>query len=557
MHSCLESECNRMCVQAWRALRNANTSPSVRGNLTLNIVDWVCWSCVTMQLPAPKNAATSGRETPSATDSSAYDQALARKKNPKQMAAALFEKQMQAKRDQASKSQTGQQDHEKGDDGVMAHCSYANSEGASSASSALPDGANALEPAAYSSEAVGEVAALPDGWGAAWDASANAYYYYNSAGQTQWEAPAGKAGHGNAGDISAEGNGGHDDPSLPEELRRELKKQAKRGGGQVASLAACAPVVTQRDFWNGEKHQEYTSMAAAFHVPMAVGTPPVVVPQHAPEHLPRARCCAYVLGKMEEASGLGLIISSVCVCMVCGGVVRACVRAGAGASTTEARTASKAQAPDHRRPPHGLCLPSPTCPSFLLSSRPLPFSLGCSLVYTLLPLLHSLLLSPCLFTPHPPPLSVCRVSPPSLRLASLVCARASRHCGALALLLWVLGCCGVIATSTPPCGCCGFFIGLLRRHRDEHATMPVLLTRPLPAPTPTPTCVTPPAHATTTTATTTATATAGGGQRAQVPRPGRAGAQVQGAGQLALRLVMCHSGCGWRCFMGAAAGDVS
>eukprot|EP00961_Rhodomonas_salina_P045092 605583-Rhodomonas_salina.1 len=32
---------------------------------------------------------------------------------------------------------------------------------------------------------------LPDGWGAQWDEAAQAYYYYNGQGQTQWEAPAG------------------------------------------------------------------------------------------------------------------------------------------------------------------------------------------------------------------------------------------------------------------------------------------------------------------------------------------------------------------------------
>jgi hypothetical protein len=113
---------------------------------------------------------------------------------------------------------------------------------------------------------------LPQGWGAAWDGSANAYYYYSESGHTQWESPT--AAH--AGGLGEDaGSALDDDASLPEELRRELKKQAKRGGapGALQKLAASAPVVTAGDLWNGEKHQEYTSMAAAFHVPMNVVSP--------------------------------------------------------------------------------------------------------------------------------------------------------------------------------------------------------------------------------------------------------------------------------------------
>ena len=132
------------------------------------------------------------------------------------------------------------------------------------------------EPAAGQPSAAAE--ALPDGWGSAWDETAQAYYYYSSAGQTQWEVPSVHGAAGALGQYQATQppaatptRNAWDDPSLPPELRRELKRQAQRGGGgELQSFVGTAPVVTQQDFWNGEKHQEYTSMASAFHVPMNV-----------------------------------------------------------------------------------------------------------------------------------------------------------------------------------------------------------------------------------------------------------------------------------------------
>ena len=174
------------------------------------------------------------------------------------MAAALFEKQLLAKREQVTKASAGSEElqssgsqNEHGDSGEQA----------------------VTEPATVPSSAV--EAALPDGWGAVWDEKANAYYYYNTAGHTQWEPPAahrssGAEYHTDQPGVSGPAQPAWEDASLPPELRRELKRQAQRGGGQVPSFVGSAPVVTQQDFWNGEKHQEYTSMASAFHVPMNV-----------------------------------------------------------------------------------------------------------------------------------------------------------------------------------------------------------------------------------------------------------------------------------------------
>ena len=84
---------------------------------------------------------------------------------------------------------------------------------------------------------------------------------------------AGAEYHAGQPGVSGPAQPAWEDASLPPELRRELKRQAQRGGGQVPSFVGSAPVVTQQDFWNGEKHQEYTSMASAFHVPMNVCHP--------------------------------------------------------------------------------------------------------------------------------------------------------------------------------------------------------------------------------------------------------------------------------------------
>ena len=61
-----------------------------------------------------------------------------------------------------------------------------------------------------------------------------------------------------------------DDVWVPSELRRELKKQAKRGREQMPNLAAMAPVITPSDLWQGEKYREYSAMSSAYHVPMHV-----------------------------------------------------------------------------------------------------------------------------------------------------------------------------------------------------------------------------------------------------------------------------------------------
>jgi len=218
------------------------------------------------QLPAPKNAAATARDKAATAASTAYDDALARKKNPKHMAAALFEKQLQTRRAEASK--LAEDEQSAGD--VVPQSSHDSFDNAAPAASSWTGGSSASQ-AAGAGQAVGEAPALPEGWGAAWDATANAFYYYTSSGHTQWEPPVSAHLDGHGAD---KGNALDDDPSLPEELRRELKKQARRGGGGgLETLAARAPVVTTGDLWNGEKHQEYTSMAAAFHVPMNVVPP--------------------------------------------------------------------------------------------------------------------------------------------------------------------------------------------------------------------------------------------------------------------------------------------
>jgi hypothetical protein len=134
------------------------------------------------QLPAPKNTRASAQDTAPAVSASAYDDALARKKNPKQMAAALFEKQLQAKREQASKA-TVQVD----DTGEDAEAQSFEEEGPWHGGIAADHVANAANPHDSSQS-------LPDGWGAAWDEAANAYYYYNSTGHTQWETPSSNGG---------------------------------------------------------------------------------------------------------------------------------------------------------------------------------------------------------------------------------------------------------------------------------------------------------------------------------------------------------------------------
>jgi hypothetical protein len=249
------------------------------------------------QLPAPKNAAATARDKAATAASTAYDDALARKKNPKHMAAALFEKQLQTRRAEASK--LAEDEQSAGD--VVPQSSHDSFDNAAPAASSWTGGSSTPQ-AAGAGQAVGEAPALPEGWGAAWDATANAFYYYTSSGHTQWEPPVSAHLDGHGAD---KGNALDDDPSLPEELRRELKKQARRGGGGgLETLAARAPVVTTGDLWNGEKHQEYTSMAAAFHVPMNVVPPPSGSPDLAapacllaaslpplpPAVLPPARC---------------------------------------------------------------------------------------------------------------------------------------------------------------------------------------------------------------------------------------------------------------------------
>lgn len=180
------------------------------------------------------------------------------------MAAALFEKQLLAKRQQGATAA----DADEAD--VLQAARVSDSHGGVAAEQAVS------EPAAGQPSAAAE--ALPDGWGSAWDETAQAYYYYSSAGQTQWEVPSVHGAAGALGQYQATQppaatptRNAWDDPSLPPELRRELKRQAQRGGGgELQSFVGTAPVVTQQDFWNGEKHQEYTSMASAFHVPMNV-----------------------------------------------------------------------------------------------------------------------------------------------------------------------------------------------------------------------------------------------------------------------------------------------
>lgn len=177
------------------------------------------------------------------------------------MAAALFEKQLQAKREAVSKAKLEEEAARNDADAAAPHASF--------------DQYAHTGPAAGPGQPVGQAPALPHGWGAAWDAAANAYYYYNSTGQTQWDPPVAQGGgagghHGSSSTVTA----ADDDSSLPPELRRELKKQAQRGGGSLQSFTSTAPVVTQEDFWNGEKHKEYTSMSAAYHVPMNVLAPP-------------------------------------------------------------------------------------------------------------------------------------------------------------------------------------------------------------------------------------------------------------------------------------------
>ena len=232
-----------------------------------------------LQLPAPKNAAATARD-PDTTASTAYDDALARKKHPKHTAAALFEQQLQTRRAEASKLAERERGAgaSGGDESSPPHAIFDHTE----PSAASWTGGSSSDQAIAAVQAEGDAAglpqgsggppALPQGWGAAWDASANAYYYYSESGHTQWAPPTAAHAGGHGDDA---GSALDDDASLPEELRRELKKQAKRGGvpGALQKLAASAPVVTAGDLWNGEKHQEYTSMAAAFHVPMNVVSP--------------------------------------------------------------------------------------------------------------------------------------------------------------------------------------------------------------------------------------------------------------------------------------------
>ena len=78
-----------------------------------------------------------------------------------------------------------------------------------------------------------------------------------------------------------------DDVWVPSELRRELKKQAKRGREQMPNLAAMAPVITPSDLWQGEKYREYSAMSSAYHVPMHVTHTSI---QHPPPSLTKTLC---------------------------------------------------------------------------------------------------------------------------------------------------------------------------------------------------------------------------------------------------------------------------
>ena len=219
-------------------------------------------------LPAPKNGpAASSREAAPASGS-AYDDALARKsKNPKHMAAALFEKQMAAKRAEASQAAEGEA-VAVGNTPTGTGCD-SNAAAAHSASGA--EGGAVQPPDAKQGAGALEAPLLPDGWGAAWDDTAKAYYYYNAAGATQWEPP---VAHGRAYDVRpppacVPSTESYEEAWMPEELRRELKKEAKRGGSGAACMPTlAAPLVTQSDFWQGEKHREYSAMSSAYHVPM-------------------------------------------------------------------------------------------------------------------------------------------------------------------------------------------------------------------------------------------------------------------------------------------------
>mmetsp|Transcript_34499 Transcript_34499/g.53861 ORF Transcript_34499/g.53861 Transcript_34499/m.53861 type:complete len:287 (+) Transcript_34499:178-1038(+) len=216
------------------------------------------------QLPAPKQQSLGGKKelsTSGAEEKDAYAEALAKKKakNPAHMASALFEMQLQASRQK--KQEEAETFAQEGADDVA---EAANSEATASAN----EGQVEVE------QADAHVA-LPEGWGAAWDESAQAYYYYNTAlNVTQWEYPAAAA---SAAAPVQEHSG--IDPNLPDELRRELEKEAKRSAAKGKQVAMHdlnqlgAKAVTEDQFWHGEKYKDSTSASAAYHVPMQANVP--------------------------------------------------------------------------------------------------------------------------------------------------------------------------------------------------------------------------------------------------------------------------------------------
>jgi len=235
-------------------------------------------------LPAPKNTFGQAKDTVSATttNDNAYEEALKKKKqNPARLANSLFDKQLQQKRqeeqkkheaERASREDTGDHvaDSGEGDSQNEPSVTAPHDTGASSVTDAYPD-----TTASYQGEPAQQQLHLPDGWGAQWDEAAQAYYYYNGQGQTQWEAPAGSY----MGPPAAAAGAGAPEDDMPEELKRELKKQKRSAamrGEPIPSeipayVAASAKTIAQAQLFEGEKHRDYHSAAAAYHTPMSTG----------------------------------------------------------------------------------------------------------------------------------------------------------------------------------------------------------------------------------------------------------------------------------------------